>query len=438
MELVKNTGLYIHIDYLSFTFPMDVDDIDNLESAFENYKYYISDIFHMNATAYGDLFEYGQDGYSHQISLGEHIRIRLGGKTTSMKKTFRKAGENGEDLRSDERYTSCMVELKGQACREIEFISGGTVDYIEIFKFFLYDLKGRCTRLDIACDDESGDIIKLPDILKLVENGHYTSCFRTNINPPKLNMSIARDSDYTLYDTNGCSIYFGKSNGKHKSDKELCIYDKKAERMFHKDDVGLSYYCRYEMRFRNETADDVAFYMVETKLQDLGKFARGQLFKMLQLKHQYIDGVKSKNDKVNLWDVLPAWELFLNTLSGVNFSLKPRMEPLIEIKKEWNAKNITKQEIIFELSDYDFDDSHTNPVEQFPDPIFSASIEKLENRVKWFDEHTFTQKDLEMINNYRIRNYGRYISPLTMDNILEYIETLKDRIKLLKDYAMPW
>ena len=65
------------------------------------------------------------------------------------------------------------------------------------------------------------------------------------------------------------------------------------------------------MRFRNETADDVAYYMVETKLQDLGKFARGQLFNMLQLKHQYIDGFKSTNNKVNLWDILPAWELLI-------------------------------------------------------------------------------------------------------------------------------
>ena len=427
MDELKN-GIHIHVDYLSFTFPIEVDEVDETAS-FDKYKIDIAELFFQDITAYGECRQYKQNGYENIISLGEHITIRFGGKTTMMKSINR---DNGYE-RSEETYVSAQVELKGQGCREIEFLSGGSVDYSHIIDYFQLILNGRCTRIDICIDDKDVSIIKLDNIIDIVKKGHYTTLFKVGINPPKLNESLIVDK---IYETSkGKSLYFGKSNGEHKSDRELCIYDKKAERNFRKDDYLGDYYVRYEIRFRNELADEVAFSfskLLKENIYDIGYFMKNELLRILKLKIQKIDGHPTNSARISTWDIHPKWLKFLDYVEGVKFTTKNVVEPKIEIKKAWNVKNITKQEIIFDIAD-SFLPLSASSLDNWNDKVFKDIYEKLNNRLAWFSNHVITDRELAMINNYRRRTYGVCCPPLTMNDVTNYINQLSEKIKMLND-----
>ena len=429
----QDKGIQIHFDYLSFTFPMDVEDGEDLYQAFEKYKQDICNHFWTDYDAFGDIKQYKQDGYDNQITLGQNIRIRFGGESTKMKKML----DVDNNIKSDERYTSCMVELKGQGCREIEFLSGGRINYKEMFKYFLFELGGRCTRLDIAIDDMEGKIITLAEILDMTRKKHYVSSFRVNQNPPKLNEALVVDD---INQTNGCSIVWGKSNGPHKSDRELMIYDKKAERQFHHDDdVETNYYVRYEMRFRNELADNIAYTLCTSDVinledYDIGYFAKNELYRMLKFKIPYRNGKKTKIDNVSMWDDNPKWLKFLDYVEGVKFTQRTKMESTIEIKKAWNIKNITKQEIIFDIADSD-----VSTLDNWVDSDIKKVYEELEHKLAWFDNHHISKKELEEINNYRRRNYGYTCKLVKQEDLEEYKENLIKRMNELKEkYLLPF
>ena len=423
MEILNdfNKGIHIHLDYLSFTFPLTTEKNDIIRS-FENVKYDIADLFFMSDSAYSDMLDTRQNGYEKLITLGEFITIRFGGENTKMK-------VDANDMEDNYSY-SCQVELKGQGCREIEFLSNGNIDYSKIIDYFLIDLNGRCTRIDIALDDKNGDIITLDEIVSIVKKGYYTSRFKVNQNPPKLNTSLP---GIDIIDKGkGISLYFGKSNSEHKSDRELCIYDKKAERNFRHVETNMNYYCRYEIRFRNELADDVAATLSDNLRDgnyDIGYFFKNELFRLLKLRIKRIDGKKTIDTKISRWDINPKWAKFLDNVDGLKLVQRPEVIESLEIKKNWNIKNITKQETLFDIAD-----SFTNGIsyDGWIDKVYKDTYDKILNKLSWFEEHTISQKELSMINNYRLRQYSGNVCELTMNDIYEYISILKERKELLE------
>lgn len=425
MESLKviNDGLQIHIDYLSFTFPLEPLPGETIYDAFKKLMPEIATYFYMEEDDFGEILNYAHNGYDYELSLGQHIRVRFGGKATKMR-----AYLDFEDLtnRSIETYETCNIELKGQACREIEFKSLGTVNYIDIIEWYSCKLHGHTTRIDIAIDDMTGDIITLDKVLWYVKRGYYSSSFRS---APEMFKSVGIDSN------GGTSLYFGRSNGKHKNDLELCCYNKAAERRFNNDSYTLDYWTRYELRYRNDKADAVSYFMFKINLEDIGEFACGELHKALDLKQKTINGKATDNVLIRRWDTLSAWDKFLNNIKGVKFSLRPKMENTIERKKAWRTYSLTAQNIMLELAQaYTSDD-------EWLDSSFAQIHSNLKDQLNWFDEHQFTKKDIETINNYirEQRCNGVYLRFIDESDIEIYRNNLARRIENLeKNYILPF
>ena len=154
---INKNNMQIHIDYFSFTFPLKIDEGSDILHAFESFKSELSSLLFMDD--YGEINNYAQNNYDYQLSLGEYVTIRFGGRLTSMKEIV--SLEDG--IKSVEKFESCNIELKGQGCREVETKSDGKMDYVKLIDFCFRN-GGKITRLDIALDDTKGDIITINEV----------------------------------------------------------------------------------------------------------------------------------------------------------------------------------------------------------------------------------------------------------------------------------
>lgn len=419
----KIDDVQIHMDYMSFTIPLE-SQID-VKIAFEELQEELANLFYMTSINYGQISDWAHDGYQYQLSLGENIIIRFGGDRNAMKKII----DWDDRIKSDDKYDSLMVELKGQACREIEFLSDGTIDYLNIISW-VEKHGGKFTRIDIAIDDMKGNVIKLSKILDLVAKGLYTSSFRS---VPFLNDSALRKNNYKDIDVDEepCSLYFGKNT----SDKQLCIYNKKAERKNKNDSWDGEYWTRFEMRFRHDAADNLAYFMMKNNLNNIGKFSCEQLKNLFILKYPYYNGKKSEMKDVRKLDVYPPWEKFLNCVKGTSFSLRPVLESTIETKVSWRTYSLSRMDIILEIANAYEDDDW---VFSGAGKIYKEKLDKLNYLKEKRDR--ITGKDIAMINNYRRKNWkSGLFYELTQSDIDEYMKQLEIEIKNFESkYRLPF
>lgn len=389
--------LEIHIDYLSFTFPVYVEY--SIDDSMSKIKQRICEILHFMPDEYSQVFT-PKNSYSKEYRLGQHVTIRYGGVTTRMKV---KVGETEEGDAIYDMFETCQFELKGQGCREVEFRNEGKFDYLKLINFFTIELKGKCRRLDIAIDDLYGQSISIDKVISLIKKGDYVSSrFRS---APKIETCV----------DGGKSIWFGWSR---KATMELMIYDKKAERLYHKDPYDGNYWVRYELRFLKERADACAFFIYDKKFDDLGDFAAQELFNTLELKKRGNDSNPSR------WPTLPSWVNFLNVCKKTHFTQLPKLELTIEKKVQWRDFSLTRQNIQLDMAEV-YDDDFENYV----DPAIGKILHELKMQLEYLEQEKFDENNLPLINNYLKTKYGVDYPLKTKDDIQLYVDDLKRRIK---------
>ena len=213
----------IKIDYFSATFPLDVDAEDSI--MFKVHEMVRLIATYLNIKNFELLkTKFAQNNYNYQFMLGEYIILRLDGP---MNDCYQK---------------TCHLEMKGEGCRDFETRNPDKT-WIN-FILFMAELNCRFKRIDIAIDDYKGEHVALGWLMEKFSKKHYTSVFRGDAQPHG-----------TL--ESGLTIQFGSTD----SPIQLVIYDKKAERKKRKKDCNHPYWVRYEMRFRNETADRIAYQL---------------------------------------------------------------------------------------------------------------------------------------------------------------------------------
>ncbi len=426
VDNINNENVQIHIDYLAFTIPLE-SDID-VVNAFEKIKEELANLFYMTSFDYGELHNFFVDNYEYNLSLGENINIRFGGEATKTRKILDYGNDDNSILKSIDKYDSLMVEIKGQGCREIEFLSGGKINYIEIIKW-VESKGGKFTRIDIAIDDMKGDVIKLEKILEIVSKGLYTSAYRSK---PIINGSILKKDNYLNInvDDEPCTLYFGRN-----SDKVLCIYNKKAERLNNNDSFLGNYWVRFEMRFKHDNADNVAYFLKKNNMSDIGDFACSQLKKLLTLRCKKYNGKLSDCKNIRMLDIEPAWEKFLTYVEGTSFSVRPILESSIDKKIEWRTSSLTKQLILLDIADgYDESEWIISGLGRLYKEKQDQLNYLLEKRNKIY------MTDLRMIDNYRRKQKNNILlENLSDKDINEYIEKLKCDIKYMEEnFKLPF
>lgn len=267
------TGQHILIDYFSGTFPficyeddLELAVIEDILFEFAGFFNYTKDDIIKN--------DFSTNRFSYQYTIGEYITVRFLGPTL---KTGR---------------PSCMIELKGHGCRDFE--NKTNKSWQEFLIYFVIKRNVKPTRIDIAIDDYDGNIINQKEVYKLVNSGFYTSAFR---------------SDPKIIDNKqgGFTIQFGE----HKSQLMLSIYDKLREQKKKKQPVNQKYWCRYEMRFTQGKANDVALSIIDTPIEDFPGYVYGLLYTLLDLKEENQYSLESQHKVLTH----KKWINFLNSYS---------------------------------------------------------------------------------------------------------------------------
>ncbi|MCR5224074.1 MAG: replication initiation factor domain-containing protein [Bacilli bacterium] len=242
------------IDYLSATFPLIITETeDEQERSLQTYRYF-RDYFGLHSCQCRHE-AYATNNYKYQFTLSEFITLRCSGPINA----------DGE--------RTCQIELKGEGCREFERIANGKT-WVDLFNT-LIGMDASFKRIDVTLDDYSGLEITQNYLFKKIRNGEYTSVFKSAPN-------------FYGCEDDGLSIELGS----RKSPVQLVIYDKRAEQLKKKKKVDQSYWCRYEMRFRQAKADVVVLELCknykypedEINGLNLPAFAKGELYSILDIK----------------------------------------------------------------------------------------------------------------------------------------------------------
>lgn len=396
-----SSNLEIHFDYLSFTFPLGKDYINKANQI----MYELCNLFNFDFENELHHQEYSFNNYSQEYIMGVNVRFRYGGEATKMKVI--EVDVNGNE--KEEVYYSGQLELKGSGCREIE--NHGFDDYISLFRYILIDLKGRTTRCDVAIDDKQGDTLTQSYFLKKIKAGEFTSIWKGKGATPRFEIS------------EGTTVYLGSDS----SDRILCVYDKRAERIVRHENFEGDYWIRFEMRFFKQKASELSYFILDNELQDIGKYACELLRGMLELKKPSKDSNKSR------WEADVTWLLFLQNVEKTKFSVSPKRTSNVERKMSWRDYSMTRMNLIFDLSDSYGRDIHGN---DWLDPTIARAVHEMEMMVKYFEERPLDANDLALINQYRFNHCKALLS---IDDVYKKIDDMKLRIKELTErYTLPF
>ena len=300
----------IIIDYLSLTFPLDLDGDENervkaitLVQIFKNY-------FKLDDCQIEES-QYSVNNYRYQYKFSDFIILRIAGPQNDF-------GEK-----------TCQLELRGEGCREFERILPD-VTWCD-FLMFLLTFTPTFKRIDITIDDLSGAEIKQEYLLKKIKNKEYTSVFKSE---PKY---------YGMLDE-GLTINLGSRN----SMIELCIYDKLSQQKSLGKPVDTNYWCRYEMRFRKDKANSVILELLNNYVNkdipiyglDLKTFATKSLYGIIDIKEDNnYNAEHQKNSKTD-----PKWKTFLETSEK---GILPKATPRISTSETRFNYIMPKAKMIF-------------------------------------------------------------------------------------------
>lgn len=313
---------------------------------------------------------------------------------------------------SDNPEYGYHVYLTGQACRDFEDItyrqSTGVLTFnkhtswLSLFeKAKRYD--ANFTRLDIAIDDFSGEYFTLDDLMQCIENKEVKTRFRDVTDFKKIIIDDCK--------INGRTLWFGS----RASLIQIVFYDKLLERQSQNYivDNDIKFWLRCEMRFRTDRANEIVDkYINET--DDFSTVIKGVL-------DYYVSFLEYDASDKNRWrwKRKDFWNRYLDNVEKSRLTSIP-IETSIVRKKAWIDNTVSRSEFAVLLSSLDnlsLDDKTSSYFYE----LLKSGYSKLE------------EKDLDMINEYRVQNN---MSVITMQEIEDFIKDIKSVILLSKNKSV--
>lgn len=322
---------------------------------------------------------------------------------------------NSEEKKTKDGKYCWYLELKGHGCRMFDLrCKNNGVDnrngYIDLFNTIIeFRKKGYIIdfhRIDIAIDDFDG-IIKRDELREKFLKGDFISKLRTRTN----------EEDFEFgrkIENKGFSITLGG-----RCSRQLCIYDKAAERDVRGFDVDKNFWMRYEVRFFNDNANWVAIQIYTAlKNNNLAFIASRLLGGVIEFKEK--NNIKSRDClcRIKTWS---KWEKFLGTCEKVEYKSQQELEMDITMhkKKKWVVD--VPYKILTMI--YLIDPKNFNSFLKF---CLAKGIARLKNedlnRVNYHlvstnDEPLFMSEAKDLIKNY----VGSYFD---FGDVPEYIQNL--------------
>jgi phage replication initiation protein len=227
----------------------------------------------------------GRYGYKKQLALG-HISVLYNG---------------ADDM-------GIHVILSGKGCREYETDS----TLLELLdRIMLYD--GKCTRIDMAMDDKTGDIIPFDKIIEAIQEGTVSSRWKTSTELIKRKLHDGEIVGRTI------------NIGSRKSKMYMRIYDKALEQ-----GQDTPWY-RIEMEIKDERAENLqSILLFESQI--------GQVF--AKIINNYIRFLEPNEDSNrSRWPTAPWWEKLIQEIGKTSLTRKPE-DRTVEDVREWVRQQV--------------------------------------------------------------------------------------------------
>ena len=288
------------------------------------------------------------------------------------------------------------IYITGTGCRDLERLG---IDYKNLFnRLFHYNCK--FTRIDISIDDFTNKYFNLNKIRYYIKRDLVRSKFKTTIQFIKEGVN-----DKQL---DGTTVWFGSRSSKI----QVCIYDKKQERINNNYviDNFIKFWVRTEIRFRDLKAHEVAtnFVLDDFNLND---YIKGILLNYIQfLVPSFTNKQKSR------WLIASWWLDYLDNVSKITLQYRPYEETILK-KKSWLSSSVSKSEFAVFVSN--IPDLNIDYVTS--DFIFDQ-LQTGYNKLK--------PKDLQYINDFRL---SRGYNPLEEQDISDFLDSLKEVLLVQKD-----
>lgn len=281
------------------------------------------------------------------------------------------------------------ILLTGTGCRQVEDLN---IDFTDLF-IKLSKYSSHYTRLDIAIDNFSDKYFSMDRVKDAILNNSVVSRFRNTIEFVKTKIVDSTNQGYT--------IWFGS----RASDIQIVFYDKLKERESQNYIVeeNIKNWCRLEIRFRNNYASEVVLNLIQKDINEYIKMILKNYIKFVDLKSN--DSNKSRLDLVN-W-----WSDFLGNVNGIKLYNNNYVASLSK-KQSWLERSTAKTNALVLLSNIenlDLDSISCNYLVKY----FTKGFIDIDN------------KDLEYINEYRIKNG---FNPINLEDFKYMIGDIKDFI----------
>jgi hypothetical protein len=238
---------------------------------------------------------------------------------------------------------TCLLEMKGQGCRlfETRVLSehpgetDSSKDYALQMEWMslvdvLHGLGGVCTRIDLPTDDFS-DLVPFEGLQKKLETRTYRSSLRSF----KKVFSFPDDCDSGCFikKKNGYTVTLGS-----RESVELCVYDKRAERIARGFEVNVSSWVRFEVRYYHESAVS-AFDAFRESLHEEGSPA-SFIFSLLNGIFCPLENkVATEYYSVNVWK---PWAYFMQGQNSRRIFGGARVESDLATNRAWLKHDASK------------------------------------------------------------------------------------------------
>ncbi len=195
------------------------------------------------------------------------------------------------------------VIMTGQGCREYETRG----DILELLDKVMYH-DGKCTRIDLAIDDKTGEIIEFDEMVKSVKKGHVISKWRISTEIIKRNLQ-----DGSII---GHTINFGSRSSK----VYMRVYDKAMQQ-----ELDTPWY-RMELEIKDDRAEVLQWILLFE--DEIGKTVAGIINNYIRFVIPADDTNKSR------WPTAPWWKELIRATNVVKLTRKPEEKDIEEVR-EW-------------------------------------------------------------------------------------------------------
>lgn len=349
-------------------------------------------------------------------------------------------GRKSEEA-EDNNIPRCFVELKGHALRmfELRCIDNG-IDvfdqYKKLFDFCMKHTLGTSRRLemkriDCTCDDYS-NLITIKELQDKLRNGFYTTSCRAlkqslNYGGVKTEEDKQEDMINEII-TKGWTAYVGG-----RTSRQLCIYDKKAERETAGNEVLVDTWLRYEARFYSQNAT-IAFMNLyknvfeNSNKENFNKTIGALINQIIQFKE---DNNAQKISQCHVLDWSKWTELLDPT--DIDFNVQASKEKDISFtkKKIWLIKSPFMNLTLEFLCDIDFE-YKDNSINFLVDPLYKIYEKHQEEFNDRFTKFIYglLKKGKKKLDNQKLA----IVNNLRKSKGLCYIRTLVDAQNIIDAY----